>query len=203
MKYGLTVIITLTVFVLAAIGYVWSGVYNIAATEPHWNITTTMIDTLRNRSIAAHSSDASNPDVPQVEPAAFSHYHEMCRLCHGAPEYPPAEFARGLYPVPPSMTSGSIQQARSDSEIYWIVKHGIKMTGMPAFGPTHDENALKGLVALVKDIPRMDPAHYRHGVSEAGEGAHEHMHGEMEGATGQNHGDNEHEEHENTEEGHH
>jgi mono/diheme cytochrome c family protein len=59
------------------------------------------------------------------------------------------------------MTSGYIQRKRSDGEIYWIVKHGTKLTGMPAFGPTHDEQELWGLVALAKEMPRMSPEHYR------------------------------------------
>jgi len=68
------------------------------------------------------------------------------------------------------MTSGDVQKALNDAEIYWIVKHGIKLTGMPAFGPTHDENELWGLVAIVKEIPRMSPEQYRQLVKSTNSG---------------------------------
>lgn len=131
-----------------------------------------------------------NLNDPKLKLTAFSHYHVTCRLCHGAPEYEPEEFAKGLYPAPPSMTSGHIQKARSEAEIYWIVKHGIKMTGMPAFGPTHEEKELWGLVALAEEIPEMSPEQYRQQVKAAsskGEKGPEHTHGESEGRTNLGH----------------
>ncbi len=171
MKHVLTVVIVLAVMGLGAFLYAWSGVYNIAATEPHWGITLWFMETFRDRSIRVHSDhiQAPNLDDSKIKKAAFPHYHEMCRLCHGAPGYPPEEFATGLYPAPPPMTSGDIQEKLSDAEIYWIVRHGIKMTGMPAFGPTHDKEELWGLVALAKEMPQMTPGQYRGLVKAANE----------------------------------
>jgi mono/diheme cytochrome c family protein len=168
MRYLLTIAVVLFVSVIGAILYAWSGVYNIAATEPHWAVTLAFIDTLRDRSIEAHGDEVRVPDLndPTYEKVGFPHYHEMCRLCHGAPKYAPEEFAEGLYPIPPKMTSGHIQEELSDAEIYWIVKHGLKMTGMPAFGPTHNEEQLWGLVSLVREMPRMTPEQYRQQVGE-------------------------------------
>ena len=170
MRYFLTIVIFLAVVTAGLALYVLSGYYNIAATSPHWNITLSLIDTLRDRSIEVHSKgiQAPNLDDPKLKELAFPHYHEMCRLCHGAPGYSPEEFAPGLYPSPPSMTSGKIQQALKDTEIYWIVKHGIKMTGMPAFGPTHTEKIMWGLVALAEEVPRMTPEQYRRQVKDLG-----------------------------------
>jgi len=163
MKYLVTIGIVLVCLGGGAILFAWSGIYNIAATEPHWGITSSFIGMLRNRSILEHSDGIQVPNMndEKLRKAGFPHYHETCRLCHGAPEHPPLEFASGLYPSPPSMTSGGVQKALNDAEIYWIVKHGIKLTGMPAFGPTHDENELWGLVAIVKEIPQMSPEQYR------------------------------------------
>jgi mono/diheme cytochrome c family protein len=172
LKYFLTAAILVVVLGLGAILYAWSGVYSIAATEPHWAATSSFISMVRDRSIAVRSDSIDVPDMddPQYRQAAFSHYHGMCRLCHGAPGYPVNEFARGLYPAPPDMRSGGIQKARSEAELYWIVKHGLKMTGMPAFGPTHDETELWGLVALVAQMPGMVPARYAQGIEAAGVG---------------------------------
>lgn len=170
MKYALTVVVVLAALGLGAILFAWSGAYNIAATEPHWAATLSFIRMVRDRSIASRSSDIHTPELedPQYRQAAFSHYHGMCRRCHGAPGYPPNEFAGGLYPVPPDMASGGIQKARSAADIYWVVKHGLKMTGMPAFGPTHKEEELWGLVALAGAVPGMSPERYAQGIEAAG-----------------------------------
>jgi CTP:molybdopterin cytidylyltransferase MocA len=64
------------------------------------------------------------------------------------------------------MTAGLIQARRNEAAIYWIVKHGIKMTGMPAFGPSHKEEDLWSIAALAKDMPQINSKHYRHLVKE-------------------------------------
>ncbi|HSO20956.1 MAG TPA: cytochrome c, partial [Desulfosarcina sp.] len=162
MKYLLTIIGIVAAMGLGGMLFTWSGLYDIAATEPHWDATVSLINTLRDRSIAVHSRgiQAPNLDDPQYRRAAVGHYHGMCRLCHGAPGAHTNEFAEGLYPSPPDLTSGAVRNIRSAAEMYWIVKHGIKMTGMPAFGPTHDEKELWGLVALARALPGMSAEAY-------------------------------------------
>jgi hypothetical protein len=193
MKYVLIVVIVLVVAVSGALLFAWSGIYNIAASNPHWKITLSLIEMMRDRSIAVRADDmkAPNLDDPKFENTAFSHYHEMCRLCHGAPGYEAEEFAKGLYPAPPGMTSGHIQEIRSDSEMYWIVKHGIKMTGMPAFGPTHEEEILWSLTAIAKKIPRMTAEQYRKqvmAVRSEDENGHGHTHEDSENENHHDHG---------------
>lgn len=177
MKYVLGIVLTLAVLGVGVLLFAWSGIYNVAATKPHWGITLSLIEMLRDRSISVRSDDVGEPDLDNAKlmEAALTHYHEMCRLCHGAPDYQPEEFAKGLYPHPPNMTSGHVQEERSRAEIYWIVKHGIKMTGMPAFGPTHSDPELYGLVALTMEIPQMTPEEYRRQVQRmSSEGGHGH-----------------------------
>lgn len=188
MKYVRGIVITLAVLGVGVLLFAWSGIYNIAATKPHWAITLSFIEMLRDRSISARSDDVSEPTSNDTElmEAAFPHYHGMCRLCHGAPGFQPEEFAKGLYPQPPSMASGHVQKERSQEEIYWIVKHGIKMTGMPSFGVTHSDPELHGLVALTMEIPQISPEEYRTQVQKMGsKGGHGHgsdpaTHGETE-----------------------
>ncbi|MBU4317475.1 MAG: cytochrome c [Proteobacteria bacterium] len=178
MKFFRSIIVCAIVLGIGSLLFVWFGVYDIAATSPHWSITSSFIDIFRDRSIAVRADDLQ---VPILEDAkfsqeAFSHYHGMCRFCHGAPGYSPEEFADGLYPSPPTMTSGYVQKEHSKSEIYWIAKHGIKMTGMPAFGHTHSEDQLWALVALTEDMPSMTAEQYREFIKESHEGNHRHMH---------------------------
>lgn len=181
MRHVWTALAVLVVLSAGSLLYAWSGIYNIAATQPHWDITRWFIETLKDRSIDVHSEDVQVPNLDEatIKQAAFSHYHGMCRLCHGAPGVEPEEFAKGLYPEPPEMTSGHLQQEFNQAQIHWIAKHGIKLTGMPAFGPTHTEEALWGLVALVEEMDDMSPEQYRQQLDQRepdGQNGHQHTH---------------------------
>ncbi len=183
MKHLIAVVIVLAAIAAGGLLFAWSGVYDIAATKPHWSVTLSFIEMLKDRSIETHSRDVQVPELSETkhEASAFPHYHEMCQLCHGAPGIHREEFAKGLYPSPPSMTSGEIQKGLAEEEIYWIVKHGIKMTGMPAFGPTHDEKSMSGLVALVEEMSQMSPEEYQRMIEtmkSEGEEGHAHDHGD-------------------------
>ena len=176
MKTVQKVILSLIVLVLAAIAFVWSGMYDISATTPHWGITSHIIEIVRERSIDVRSNKIQVPNLNDAKylKSAISHYHGMCRLCHGAPGYDPEEFAEGFYPAPPSMTSGEIQEEMGSAEIYWIAKNGIKLTGMPAFGPTHSEEQLWGMVALAEKLSSLNADGYRKLLENTD--AHEHSH---------------------------
>lgn len=205
MKYIMTAIMVLAAAGAGVVLYAWSGAYNIAATRPHWGATLSFINLLKDRSIAVHSDKIQSFELEDAQKwAAFAHFHGMCRLCHGAPGYASLEFAGGFYPPPPSLISGHLQQEFSEAEIYWIVKHGIKMTGMPAFGPTHDEQALWGLAALVEELPRITPEKYRRKVEAANvetEAGHGHAAGNR-SAKNHSHGSGQHSKHGEDEEQH-
>jgi mono/diheme cytochrome c family protein len=149
--------------IVCAAAFIWSGWYNIGSDIPHWKITFWLLEEARDRSVGMHSKDIVPPSFndQNLLEVGFPHFNEMCRQCHGAPGYPRAEYAEGLYPVPPSLASGDVQQELSASELFWIVKHGIKMTGMPSFGKTHTDEQIWGIIAIVKKLPEMDPAAYK------------------------------------------
>lgn len=139
---------------------IYSGAYNVAATEPHFRSTLWVLSTAMDRSVRQHASGIGvsetfkSPDLPE----GYEHYREMCVICHGAPGVQRSEIGEGLYPGPPDL-----KEAVGDlmpSEVYWIVKNGIKMSGMPAFGPTHDENKLWNIAAFVKCLPEMSAEQY-------------------------------------------
>jgi mono/diheme cytochrome c family protein len=116
---------------------------------------------VRDRSIAFHSQSTHPPPLkePNLVVLGFSHYHAMCRLCHGAPGYAQTEIAQGLNPRPPRLASEDVQSLKS-GELYWVIKNGIKMTGMPAFGPTHDEEELWAMVDFVRRLAELTPQEY-------------------------------------------
>ena len=152
-----------------ALLFVWGGFFNISAREPHWSATTWLMGMVRDRSIAVHSNyiELVQVDGSKSLAVGLEHFHDMCRLCHGAPGYPQSEFAKGLYPNPPELASKSVQ-TRTDVEIYWIIDNGLKMTGMPAFGATHDKNAILGMMAVLRKLPSLSADEYHSMLDAAG-----------------------------------
>jgi len=141
--------------VLGVSAYVYLGLYNVAATVPHWGITEEVLEIVRERSIAFHSRGIAVRDLDDSKLAntGMIHYHAMCRLCHGAPGSAENELTKGLYPKPPNLPSGKVQRELGENQMFWVIKNGLKMTGMPAFGPTHSEEELWGIVAYLKILP--------------------------------------------------
>ncbi|MGH8242820.1 MAG: c-type cytochrome [Steroidobacteraceae bacterium] len=151
--------------------FVWSGAYNVAADEPHWRVTERMIETLRVRSVASRSADIA---VPELEDEAMiragaGNYDAMCAGCHLEPGVTSTEQSRGLYPAPPDFTKRDIDDAAA---AFWIIKHGIKMTGMPAWGMSMEDDDIWSLVAFLEKLGELSPDGYRGLV--AASGGHRH-----------------------------
>ena len=156
--------ITLVVVILLLIaGGVWTGIFNVSARVPHWDITVEAIEVMRDRSIVVHSADVKLPalDDPKLPMLGATVYHETCRDCHGAPGVPAEAYAQGLYPAPADLLSGPVQKEWKDNQLYWIVENGLKMTGMPAFGSTFEQKELLGTILFLKKLPGMTPDEYR------------------------------------------
>ena len=154
-----------TAIVLAVLGgaiFVWSGIYNVAADVPHYKVTFWVLDEARERSVDFHSRGIVPPSLKgqRYVDMGFPHYHETCSLCHGAPGAPRPEFAEGLYPNPPFLVSDDVQRELDDAELFWVVKNGLKMTGMPSFGKTHTEEQIWGIVAFLRRLPNLAPEEY-------------------------------------------
>ena len=192
-KRRLQVTAALATGALAGLGaYIYSGQYNIAADEPHWFITAKIIETLRDRSIDRRASDIVIPNLedPRLVLKGADQYEAMCIGCHLAPGMNNSEIRQGLYPVPPDFSRARTEPARA----FWVIKHGIKMTGMPAWGRTHDDITLWSIVAFIGKLPEMTPQAYKEMIREAraGEGmaspgdgtgehgGHQHGHGQGE-----------------------
>jgi mono/diheme cytochrome c family protein len=161
---------------VAGLALLYSGLYDVAATAPHWRITEWILETARVRSIKAHATDITAPprlDDPARIPMGTEHFAAHCALCHGAPGVPKGGIAQGVYPPPPDLTVTA--SGYSDGELFWIVKHGIKMTGMPAWADHSDEEVWATVVFLRK-LPGMTPEEYAKLVmaSMAHGGVHEH-----------------------------
>jgi len=170
MKILLIIVAIIVVLFAGFYIYLNSGSYNIAATSKHTGTTLWMIDKLVDNSIEKHASDI---DVPEnlgdssVIAAGFGHFDENCRECHGAAGFSAEEFAKGLYPEAPELKE-EIEEW-SPAELFWITKHGIKMTGMPAFAPTHTDQQIWQIVAFMQFYEHMSAAEYKSMMETAGE----------------------------------
>jgi mono/diheme cytochrome c family protein len=157
--------VMIILIVLAAIGggvFIWSGTYNVAANVPHWDITHQVLEQVRERSVAKHSKGIAVPPLQdrKLKEVGFREFHEMCVRCHGAPGVVREGFAMGMYPAPPDLASGNLFREMGPAEIFWVIKNGLKMTGMPAFGVNHEDDELWGIVAFLEGLPKMTPQEY-------------------------------------------
>ena len=154
--------LVLVVILLAAasLGLVYSGVYDVAATRPHSRAERWLLRTLMERSVRAHVDEAPEPPAEDDELLAtgFHHYDEMCVVCHGAPGVERSEIGEGIEPEPPDLAEKAGDWTLP--EIFWITSHGIKMAGMPAFGPTHSEEEIWGISMFTKRLPEIGAAEY-------------------------------------------
>src|SRR5262245_35175164 len=132
----------LGVLIVAAVTLVYSGVFNVAADSADWGLTQRMLATVREHSIAQRADDLEAPSLedPKLIATGAHHYAEMCTGCHLAPGMRESETRAGLNPQPPNLVEHGAH--RSPQQTFWIIKHGIKMTGMPAWGVTHDDQSI-------------------------------------------------------------
>jgi mono/diheme cytochrome c family protein len=155
-----SLILAAALVVIGGLGLVYSGLYSVAATEPHWPITHWLMETARLRSIKTHAAGIKPPagyDAPAELAIGVDHFAAHCAVCHGAPGVPRGEIANGLYPLPPDLAV-TVRQYTS-GELFWILKHGIKMTGMPAWAD-HSDDELWATVAFLEQLPAMSEADY-------------------------------------------
>lgn len=170
MKTVLTLAVFLLLLVLAGLAFIYSGFYDVAASTPDSGLIAWALETTQHRSVhraaEAFEETAQVPDLndPRRVREGLVEYHEMCVVCHGAPGIPISAIGQGLNPYPPELASESEEPA----ETFWVVKHGIKMTGMPAFGASHSDEEIWAIVAFMNRMPKISPQQYQQMILEAG-----------------------------------
>jgi hypothetical protein len=188
MRLAIPIFWSLVILAVLAGAFVYSGAYNIAADQPHWTLTHRLIAILRDRSVAAHAQGIEIPpdlgDPERVRRGA-GNYDAMCAGCHLAPGLKASEIRTGLYPQPPNLARPADDggaATTSAAQQFWIIKHGLKMTGMPAWAKGGvDDATIWDIVALLPKLSSLSADEYRDLVaSSAGHshaGAQEHWHG--------------------------
>lgn len=161
-----------SVIVVGAIwaGYLLSGVYPVGADVPHTRPVLWLLQTLRERSIERASRDIVVPplDDPQLLLSGGADYNDMCAGCHLKPSRKESDLSIGLYPHPPNLAARNEGPGGSQDDPmqtarrrFWVIKHGIKASGMPAWGRTHDDPRIWAIVAFLRRLPDLTPVQYQ------------------------------------------
>ena len=178
--------VALFLMLLAGIGgaFIYAGAYNVGADAPHWGFVHNTLDTLRERSIARNARGIQVPaDLTEAERIASGAalYAEMCTGCHLGPGLEPSEMSQGLYPPAPELARAGLEH--TPAQQFWAIKHGVKLSAMPAWGRTHDDKLIWDMVAFIRQLPKMSPEQYGAAIASAPAGHDEMMEG-MEGMPG-------------------
>lgn len=175
MKYLIGFVVALLLAASGGLLVILSGAFNVAATNPDSPMTEWMLHTTMRRSVAVRSAAIVAPtSFTQAEVQAGSkEFRAMCAGCHGAPGKMRSAAGKGLRPRAPDLALAAREWTNAD--LFWIIKNGVKMTGMPAFGPTHDDQTLWNIVAFVSQLPTMPAEQYRT-LEAKGVAAGEHEH---------------------------
>jgi mono/diheme cytochrome c family protein len=184
MKFLSGLLVGILVLAVAGAACVLAGSVNTAAAIPPGALEKKVAGLALDRSVARRAPKTANPIAPSPEVwrRALGGYKEMCVQCHGAPGVDVSEVGAGLNPPAPDLTLAHVQK-RTDGQLFWIIQNGVRMSGMPAFGPTHKDEALWSMVAFVRHLPELTDEEQKilkageneeHGEHEPGEHDHEH-----------------------------
>ncbi len=161
MKTLITLAIVVIVGLMGAIGFAYSGLYDVGASSPHSGFVNWLLSTTSHASVERRARDIEVPNLEAeaLQLAGVNDFNGMCVGCHGAPGQDPEAIGEGLNPPAPDLAVSAVDM--TPAELFWVTKNGIKMTGMPAWGATHDDDALWPVVALLKKLPDLDAAGYQ------------------------------------------
>ncbi len=173
MKILTKIVIVVAVTAAAAVGFAYSGLYDVSASSPHGGIVNWFLSTTSHASVERRASNIEVPDLDDESLilAGANDYNSMCTACHGAPGIKPEAVGQGLNPPAPDLAEEAAEM--SPAELFWVTKNGIKMTGMPAWGASHDDDAIWPVVAFMTKLPELDESAYQTLLADA-EGAGHH-----------------------------
>jgi mono/diheme cytochrome c family protein len=139
--------------IVAAV-FFFGGFYSVAANKADPRVVSWSLEKIRSTSIArsAHSSAPANlDDAAMVQAGARAYSQRACSCCHGAPGVNSPNFYKGMNPEPPDLKDAASSEP---AELFWVIKNGVKMTGMPSFSTIGmDDNEIWSVVAFIRKLP--------------------------------------------------
>ena len=151
----------LVVIAISGMLVVISGLIPIKASSGHFAVTEWLLQFAKKRSIATHTIGFNLPslDDPALVLRGAGHYETACRPCHGSPEHPRPRIAAAMLPPPPDLSVLAVE--REPEALFYVVKHGIKFTGMPAWPTQRRDDEVRAMVAFLRVLPSLDGDAYR------------------------------------------
>lgn len=161
MRILVTLAVAVVLAAVGAIAFAYSGLYDVSARTSHSGPVDWLLSTTSQSSIKRRAATITVPDLSadSLARSGINDYEAMCAGCHGAPGRKPTSIALGLNPPAPDLAKSA--QSMSPAELYWVTKHGIKMTGMPSWGASHDDASLWPVVAFMTRLPDLDGDAYQ------------------------------------------
>lgn len=170
-------VVLVLLVVLAGLVYMYSGAPDVSAKSPDNPVVSWVLRTTREHSIENRTADVPAP--PDLSDAGLVHagakrYREDCSACHGSPGDYPGPVGKGLSPKPPKLSR--FAPGADPRVLYWVVMHGIKMTGMPSWHHEYSPDDAWSVVAFIRALPTISPEQYRQ-MTAAGGANEEHDQG--------------------------
>lgn len=157
-KVLLGAILTLMILVLSALAVMRLGLMPANADGTHSSLEARIMPLVLHASIVRHASGDTNPISVSEEnlKAGVSTYKEMCARCHSTPAGNPSVYGQSFYPPAPPLLGGVSNY--TDSQLFWLIKHGIRNTGMPAWGAMLSDDEIWQIVSLLKHSQDLPPS---------------------------------------------
>ncbi|MBK6593366.1 MAG: c-type cytochrome [Burkholderiales bacterium] len=146
--------------VVGAAGFIWVGFYNVGATRQHLQPVYSVLEFAMHRSVRLH---ALNIDTPPLEDEAMVRrgatcFDANCVQCHGAPGVAQDDIGKSMQPLPGPLVDAT--QNFHPRELYWITRHGIRLSGMPAWEFRLTDGEIWDVVAFLRRLPMLTPQAY-------------------------------------------
>lgn len=156
------IVFTLLFLALLAVGFVYTGAYDVTAVSEHTKPVEWLLHKARHQAIERNTYSMRDRDFAGDQTAmrrGAVAYDEMCAGCHGAPGQSPFAGARNMYPAPPGLSR--LAGYHSAKEIFYVTKFGLKMTGMPAWGSVTEDKKIWDIAAFVTQARGLDESAYQ------------------------------------------
>jgi mono/diheme cytochrome c family protein len=159
--------VVITVLVLAvgaagaAVAFFGLGHFDISATQSMSALEERLAIRVRDASIRRRAPIGFQPPAatPELLSRGMNRYRQSCLICHGAPGLSDPHIGSALNPPAPNLTLDT--QTRPHGELFWITKHGIRMTGMPGFASSYTDPEIGEIVTFLRHLPTLSEAERR------------------------------------------
>ncbi|OLP58324.1 hypothetical protein BJF93_06880 [Xaviernesmea oryzae] len=144
---------------VVGLGAIWLGAIDVRASTGHWKITEWVLHGVMRASVKAAAGEAPQPLDPDLVAMGAGHFEQACLFCHGAPDTPRSALARAMLPPPPDLKE--VVATWRDQDLFEIVQHGVRYSGMPAWPAKGRKDEVWAMVAFLRAYPDMTGDAYR------------------------------------------